>query len=875
MGDQKTPWPWHWSSVIFFVMGMLSIIMLLATYRTSEGLRKNLEYTDAIESIIIKATRSHLWLDQAVAGRNAAVDITAVWADLDEALRLSAVMLEGGESEHGMVVHALKDPGLRAKVEDVRSLLSDFKTVLMERHQEPPGSPLIPAQDKRSDSLFKEFLSKTTDLEILFEQRQLRGQKVAGNLFSGILVVWMFIVAATTAVLWNRDRRRREMEDALRRSEERFRITLAHSPVAVFSQDRNLRYTWVYNPPSGLSPGEMIGKTDAGLAGLEDAERMTAIKRRVLETGRSAQEGIRFTTAGGSHYFDLSVEPLRDPAGAVTGVTCIAVDVTRRRQAEEELRKHRERLEDMVIERTTDLLTANAQLQQEILERENAEESMRIYQEIIEKMPMGVLVWHLEDLSSPRTFRLIAANPAVTEISGLQREDFMGKTLFETLPALERTDLPEAGATVVRSGKPVDLGEVFYQDERIPASFFLVKLFPLPGNCLGTIFDDVSERRRAADMLRDREDRLRDLSQQFHTVLEAITDPLTLLSPELRVLWGNQRALGMAGSNVSDLAGHFCYTLWHGRSAPCEECPVAKTLQTGKEESARLQDRRGRLWELRAFPVKDEEGKVGNVLTVASDVTERLSLEAETRRVAHLASLGELAAGVAHEINNPVNGIINYAQILSNKSVPGSREKEIAASIIKEGDRIANIVKSLLSFARAGRSEKNPARVHDILMDSLSLTAAQMRKDGITLEVLVPPDLPEVFAHPQQIQQVFLNIINNARYALNQRYQGISPGKLLEIRGEQVTLDNRPFIRITFYDRGTGIPGEVLGKVMNPFFSTKPRGKGTGLGLSISHGIVTDHGGRLTIESAVGHFTRVHVDLPVKEDGANVSNSGS
>ncbi len=246
-----------------------------------------------------------------------------------------------------------------------------------------------------------------------------------------------------------------------------------------------------------------------------------------------------------------------------------------------------------------------------------------------------------------------------------------------------------------------------------------------------------------------------------------------------------------------------------------------------------------------------------------SDITERRHAEEEAMRASHLAALGELAAGVAHEINNPVNGIINYTQILTNISKPGSKGHDIALRIIKEGDRIANIVRSLLSFARDSKEEKYPVSIEDIMSDSLALTQTQMKKDGIKLKVNFFSAIPKIIAQPQQIEQVFLNIISNARYALNDKYPGSHEDKIFEIISEEVIIDNCPYIQMTFYDKGQGIPAEIMDKVMNPFFTTKPSNIGTGLGLSISHGIISDHGGRISIESTEGEFTKIIIDLPV------------
>jgi signal transduction histidine kinase len=246
---------------------------------------------------------------------------------------------------------------------------------------------------------------------------------------------------------------------------------------------------------------------------------------------------------------------------------------------------------------------------------------------------------------------------------------------------------------------------------------------------------------------------------------------------------------------------------------------------------------------------------------VQAAATEKIVLQVETLKAAHLASIGKLAAGVAHEINNPINGIINYARILSNKSAPGSAESDVAERISKEGRRIAGIVKGLLSFAREGREEKRPVSVESILREALVLTEAQMRKEGIAVRLDFPPGLPDIHANPQQIQQVFMNVINNAQYALNQKYPGDHETKVLAISGE-VVVEGGPFVRVAFHDLGIGIASQTLDKIMNPFFTTKPMGKGTGLGLSITHGIIADHGGRLSVKSVEGGYTLVWIDLP-------------
>jgi PAS domain S-box-containing protein len=373
---------------------------------------------------------------------------------------------------------------------------------------------------------------------------------------------------------------------------------------------------------------------------------------------------------------------------------------------------------------------------------------------------------------------------------------------------------------------------------------------------------EVLERQQSQTSLQKERDNLRKLSQEFHTLLNAINDTLVLLSPDMEILWTNREDAQQPDDALSEMVGQYCHKLLHDLSASPEDSPVKRCFNSGEKEVS-VVTHNGAVLDLRAFPIK-EGVRVSSVLLLASDITEKLATQAEAMQASHLASLGEMAAGVAHEINNPITGIINCAQILINECSPESMENDIGKRIVKEGERIGRIVKTLLSFARGGREGKSPTRLSSVLAESITLTQAQILKDGIDLKIDLPDDLPEVDANFQQIQQGFINIINNARYALNGKYPGRHKEKRFEISGERVTINDRPYVRITFYDQGVGISERELPMLTKPFFSTKPFGKGTGLGLSITNGIITDHGGHIGFESLKGEFTKVMIDLPVK-----------
>ena len=278
--------------------------------------------------------------------------------------------------------------------------------------------------------------------------------------------------------------------------------------------------------------------------------------------------------------------------------------------------------------------------------------------------------------------------------------------------------------------------------------------------------------------------------------------------------------------------------------------------------------------ELEVFYLEERRGSDGRIFldeerelieALASDIgftVERREAEAKVIQASKLASIGELAAGVGHEINNPLNGIMNCADILAGEFEEDSKQHQFATLIRSEAERIATIVRNLLRFARQDREHHSPARMCDIVEVVLSLSRKKIEKSHIRLEVDVPEDLPRVRCRSEQLQQVVMNLIINALQALDERYKGMNPDKILSIAAEPIELSGAPFIRLTVEDHGCGIAPTHIERLFDPFFTTKGRDVGTGLGLSISNAIVKDHGGQITVTSELGRYARFHVDLP-------------
>jgi len=360
----------------------------------------------------------------------------------------------------------------------------------------------------------------------------------------------------------------------------------------------------------------------------------------------------------------------------------------------------------------------------------------------------------------------------------------------------------------------------------------------------------------------------------FSIVLDSLTDPIILFDQNLYVVWSNRAARMTFGQKL--VGQKFCVKLLKfGTCSDCDSCNIDRCIQerTVQEEEVEVlgtENETLRFWWSVNTIFNTRNSAPELLCSSFRDVTEKKELYSENVRAAQLASLGELAAGVAHEINNPVNAIVNFAQLLEEEIQEKDYNRELLSLIVKEGQRIASIVRNLLNFARKEQDECRPNDLKLILKEALTLSQVQMEKEGIWIEIELPENLPQVMVRSQEIQQVFINILSNSRYALNKKFPEQHPEKAVFIKGEPCNSMDTDMVRIEFLDKGSGIPQVELSKICDPFYSTKPKGKGTGLGLSISYKIIQDHHGRMFFDSKEGEYTKVTVDLPAYKHKENV-----
>jgi len=262
--------------------------------------------------------------------------------------------------------------------------------------------------------------------------------------------------------------------------------------------------------------------------------------------------------------------------------------------------------------------------------------------------------------------------------------------------------------------------------------------------------------------------------------------------------------------------------------------------------------------EVSGIPLLDSAGNCKGYVGIDRDITESRQMQEQLVIADRLASVGELAAGIAHELNNPLTGVIGFSQMLMDREMPEDVRQDMQV-VYSEAQRASQVVKNLLTFARKHTAVKEKVNINDVINKVLELRAYEQNLENITVDARPDPELPEIMADYFQLQQVFLNIIINAEYFMKEtNHKGN-----LTITTEKV--GNK--IKASFADDGPGIAEDALGHLFDPFFTTKEVGRGTGLGLSICHGIIAGHGGRIYVESEPGKGATFIVELPLGAAG--------
>jgi len=352
---------------------------------------------------------------------------------------------------------------------------------------------------------------------------------------------------------------------------------------------------------------------------------------------------------------------------------------------------------------------------------------------------------------------------------------------------------------------------------------------------------------------------LQATTSTLQALFDGITDGLYIVNRQWRLVAVNRGRAHQASAEPSALVNQICFRSLYGRDASCPNCQVSTTISSGRgsQWTERLRSKSGLFteWELATYPICDHAGQIAQIIVLRQEVTAQRRLETSLAQAEKLAAVGQLAAGVAHEINNPLTAIIANAQFLTQDLPPDDDTHQSAELIARAGKRAARVVRRLLDFARQEEIERQPVDVNASLRESLTLLEHQFNTANIQVITLLEPGLPSISANADHIQSIWLNLLVNAKDALTNQ----AGERKIELhscrRGDQ--------IEVSVVDNGPGIPPEQVPHIFHPFYTTKSPGKGTGLGLSTSYRTAEQHGGRIDVISEPGQGTAFIVRLPI------------
>ena len=342
---------------------------------------------------------------------------------------------------------------------------------------------------------------------------------------------------------------------------------------------------------------------------------------------------------------------------------------------------------------------------------------------------------------------------------------------------------------------------------------------------------------------------------------ELIQEDVIVMASNHRILDINETLANKLGMQRKDAIGRFCYEIWHHKSAPCsgEEhpCPLMKTVETGKPYQVTHvhldKSKKELFYSISCYPLFDN-GEVVGAIEIARDITKDISIQKGMMQYDKMASIGRLAAGVAHEINNPLTTILTSAMLIQEDTEPEDPNYQELQIIADEALRCRKIVSSLLDFARQSEPVKAKHSPNKVVTESVVLTRKQAAFNDVAVEENLAKDLPHINMDKDQIEQALINLILNA-------IEATDPGGKVTVGTSFVP--EAESVELTVSDSGKGIPEEDMGKIFDPFFTT--RESGTGLGLAITHGIIEQHGGMIEVDSKVGSGTRFTIRFPLNQ----------
>ena len=355
----------------------------------------------------------------------------------------------------------------------------------------------------------------------------------------------------------------------------------------------------------------------------------------------------------------------------------------------------------------------------------------------------------------------------------------------------------------------------------------------------------------------------------LQALIDGIPNPIYTINDEWKLVVINKAKADELGSTPESFTGRTCFRVFYNRQKPCDHCKVAFTLNDKTEQHWPVrwqgEDHLPREWEVSAYPIPGKQASSARAVVVWQDKTEERRLENSLMQAGKLAAIGQLAAGVAHEINNPLTAINANAQMLKMVMPVEDENFESVDLIVRAGERAAQVVRGLLDFARQEQYSFTTGDLGKSIQEALALVNYQLQSSKITVNRDIDASLPQMVASWEHLKSVWLNLLLNARDALLHT----NDNRRLDVSARP--LKDGQSVQVLLRDNGKGMNSAESLHIFEPFYTTKGPGQGTGLGLATCHRIVEQHGGEITVSSALGEGTTFFITLPVHRPDAGAS----
>jgi PAS domain S-box-containing protein len=623
--------------------------------------------------------------------------------------------------------------------------------------------------------------------------------------------------------------------DQLKSSEERYRTLVEDIDDGYYLiQDNTIIYA---NNAAcqmmGYERDEVVGKSIYDFISEEDWDKVASLYRGVTAVGTlPGKLEVPLVRKNGDMIY-IEARPKIVSMGGRDLVAGIFVDVSARKKREEVLKEDRKFLEREVQKKSRELF-----------------ESEQKYRTIVEKAADGIFLCEYPG-------SVISANRAMTNILGFSPVGMDSAEFFERIfsgpEGISRDDITQ---WTIKAGEATSTNTSVHVDGRgnvnLDIKMNSIDFGKGPRFIQGVVRDTTERKTLEIALIKSK--------QRLQAAFDAVSDRMYMIDSDYLLKFVNRSIAEELSLHYADILEKKCYTFFNTKNEPCDGCPLPRVIsgQIGiADEITVTQPDGNRFYRISIYPVA-RNSTSQDYLVHSRHVTDEKRMQEHLIQSDRLISLGQLSAGVAHEINNPLTSILGYAQILLQDKDEVSHDFTDLKTIEQQALNCKMILDDLLLFSRARVDKKEFFNANEILNSVILISKKELKDKNIAINKTFSRNLSPVYGDQIKITQVFLNIIKNAVYA-------VDPGGRITIVTANEERGKK--IKISIEDNGHGIDRENMKKIFDPFFTTKPPGKGTGLGLSVSYGIVLEHGGDIYARSEPGKGTVFTILLPSPSGG--------